>query len=89
MYSLPAAGFCSIYVAIVSAILSGALLASFLTIGEHAVAFTPEGLFVTDADPRQVFAIVRGSEILPLDDFIAANRRETLFDEGFKAAGAK
>ena len=68
---------------------SGALLASFLTIGEHAVAFTPEGLFVTDADPRQVFAIVRGSEILPLDDFIAANRRETLFDEGFKAAGAK
>ena len=31
---------------------SGGLLATFFTSGGKGVAFTPDGLFVTDADPR-------------------------------------
>ena len=39
---------------------------------------------MTDADPRAVFQLVRGNELLPLDDFIALDRRDSLF--GYAAA---
>ena len=68
---------------------SGKLLATYFTSGDKGVAFTPDGLFVTDADPRQAFKIMRGNESLPLDDFIALNRRETLAGEAASVAGAK
>ena len=57
---------------------SGMLMATYFTVGKNGVAYTPAGHFVTDADPRQAFAIKRGDERLPLDDFIAANRRQVL-----------
>ena len=34
---------------------------------------------MTDADPCAVFQAVRGTEFLPMDDFIALNRRDSLF----------
>jgi len=37
-------------------------------------------LFFGDADPRAAFAIVRGSTKLPMDDFIALDRRDSLAD---------
>jgi hypothetical protein len=47
-------------------------------------------LFVGDADPRAAFAIVRGSTSLPMDDFMALDRRDSLADAlGPKAAAAK
>jgi hypothetical protein len=42
-----------------------------------------------DADPRQAFAIVRGSENLPMDDFIALDRRDSLADALAQKAAAK
>ena len=54
------------------------------------LAFTPDGFFVGDADPREAFAIVRGSEKLPMDDFVALDRRDSLADAlAPKAAAAK
>jgi hypothetical protein len=35
-------------------------------------------LYAGDADPRAALAIVRGSEHLPMDDFIALDRRDSL-----------
>ena len=64
---------------------TGALLATYFTVGRNGVAYTPSGLFVTDADPRAAFALKRGDERLPLDDFIAVNRRQVLS----KAASAQ
>ncbi|MFZ2109485.1 MAG: hypothetical protein WAV18_29610 [Roseiarcus sp.] len=32
---------------------------------------------MTDADPHAAFAIVRGVDLLPMDDFTAANRRDS------------
>ena len=60
---------------------TGALLATYLVVDGHGVAYTPDDRFVTDADPHAAFAIVRGSEQLPMDDFIAANRRNSLADD--------
>lgn len=60
---------------------SGALLMTDFDIEGHGVAMAPDGRFATDADPRAAFAIVRGLETLPMDDFIAANRRDTLEGE--------
>jgi hypothetical protein len=60
---------------------SGALRATLFNSGDKGVAYTPDGLFVTDADPRTVFQLVRDKELLPLDDFIAINRRDSLFGE--------
>ena len=34
---------------------------------------------MTDADPRAVFQVVRGIEFLPMDDFVALNRRDSPF----------
>ena len=51
------------------------------------MAYTPDGLFVTDADPRAVFQLVRGNELLPLRDFIALDRRDSLF--GYAAVADK
>ena len=69
---------------------SGALLATLFTYDGKGIGFTPDGLFFGDADPRAAFAIVRGSENLPMDDFIALNRRDSLADAlAPKAAAAK
>ena len=46
-----------------------------------AIVTTPDGRFVTDADPRTLFQLVRDKELLPLDDFIAINRRDSLFGD--------
>jgi WD40 repeat protein len=59
---------------------SGALLATLCTYDGEGIGFTPDGLFFGDADPRAAFGIVRGSEHLPMDDFIALNRRDSLAD---------
>jgi WD40 repeat protein len=66
---------------------SGALRATLISSSDHGVAYTPDGLFVTDADPRAVFQLVRGNELLPLDDFIALDRRDSLF--GYAAVADK
>ena len=52
---------------------SGATLATLFASGDKGVAYAPDGHFVTDADPRAVI------EFLPMDDFIAPNRRGSLF----------
>ena len=59
---------------------SGTLLASLTSRSGKGLAYTPDGLFAGDADPRDAFAIVRGFELLPLDDFIALNSRDSLAD---------
>jgi WD40 repeat protein len=59
---------------------TGALLATLFTYDDKGIGFTPDGLFFGDADPRAAFAIVRGSEKLALDDFVAINRRDSLAD---------
>jgi len=47
-------------------------------------------LFVGDADPRAAFVIVRGKTNLPMDGFIALNRRDSVADAlAPKAAAAK
>ena len=66
---------------------SGALRATLFSSSDQGVAYTPDGLFVTDADPRAVFRLVRGNELLPLDDFIALDRRDSLF--GYAAVADK
>jgi hypothetical protein len=69
---------------------SGALLATLFTYDGRGIGFTPDGLFFGDADPRGALAIVRGSEYLPMDDFVALNRRDSLADAlAPKAAAAK
>ena len=52
---------------------SGATLATLFASGDKGIAYAPDGHFVTDADPRAVI------EFLPMDDFIAPNRRGSLF----------
>ena len=54
-------------------------LATLFASGDKGVAYAPDGHFVTDADPRAVFQVVRGTEFSPMDDFIALNRRDSLF----------
>jgi len=56
---------------------SGATLATLFASGDKGVAYAPDGHFVTDADPRAVFRVI--IEFLPMDDFIAPNRRDSLF----------
>ena len=69
---------------------SGTLLASLRIWDGMGLAYTPAGLFVGDADPQDAFAIVRGFEVLPLDDFIALDRRDSLAEAlGVKSAAAK
>jgi hypothetical protein len=58
---------------------SGATLATLFASGGKGLAYAPDGHFVTDADPRAVFQVVRGTEFLPMDDFIAPNPRDSLF----------
>ena len=48
---------------------SGTLLASLRIWDGEGLAYTPAGLFVGDVDPQDAFAIVRGFEVLPLDNF--------------------
>jgi WD40 repeat protein len=57
---------------------SGACLAALATFDGKPFGFTPAGLFFGEADPRDAFAIVLGYEFLPLDDFVARNRRHDL-----------
>jgi WD40 repeat protein len=69
---------------------SGTLLASLRIWDGKGLAYTPAGLFVGDVDPQDAFAIVRGFEVLPLDDFIALDRRDSLAEAlGVKSAAAK
>jgi streptogramin lyase len=58
---------------------SGATLDTPLASGDKGVAYAPDGHFATDADPRAVFQVVRGTEFVPMDGFIALNRRDSLF----------
>ena len=60
---------------------TGALLATYFVVDGRDVAYTPDSRFVTDGDPHAAFAIVRGLDLLPMDDFIAANRRDSLAGE--------
>lgn len=64
---------------------SGRQLAIWLADATGLIALAPDGRFVTQDDTAKWLAIVRGTEFLPLDDFIAANRRESL-DLPFGAA---
>jgi streptogramin lyase len=57
---------------------SGTTLATLSASGDKGVAYAPDGHFVTDADLRAVFQVVRGIEFLPMDDFIALDRRDSL-----------
>jgi hypothetical protein len=59
---------------------SGALLATLFAYDGKGLAYTPDGLFFGDADPRAALAIVRGKTNLPMDDFAALNRRDSLAD---------
>ena len=68
---------------------TGALLATDFVIDGHGVAYTPDGRFVTDGNPHAAFAIVRGLDLLPLDDFIAANRRDSLAGEIARSQASK
>jgi WD40 repeat protein len=68
---------------------SGALLATLFACEGKGVGFTPDGLFFGDADPRAAFAIVRDSTKLPMDDFTALNRRDSLADALAPKAAAK
>ena len=65
------------------------MLAAFVTWHGKALALTPDALFAGDADPRGALAIVRGFELLPLDDFIALDRRDSLADAIKAMAAAK
>ena len=65
------------------------MLATFVTWDGKALAYTPDALFAGDADPRGALAIVRGFELLPLDDFIALDRRDSLADAIKAMAAAK
>ena len=56
---------------------SGVTLATLFASGDKGVAYAPDGHFGTDADPRAVFQVV--IDFLPMDDFIAPNRRDSLF----------
>lgn len=58
---------------------SGALRATLFAVADKGVAYTPNGLFVTDADPRAVLQIVKSGRSLSMDEFIALDRRESLF----------
>ena len=53
--------------------------ATLFASGDKGVAYAPDGHFVTDANPRAVFQVVRGTEFSPMDDFIALDRRDSLF----------
>lgn len=44
------------------------------------LSVTLDGLFVTAGDPRDFIAIVKGLDVLSMDEFIAQNRRESLGD---------
>ena len=70
---------------------SGALLATLFIHDGKGMVFHPEWFFVFGAvDPRAAFAIVRGSEKLPMDDFVALDRRDSLADAlAPRAAAAK
>jgi WD40 repeat protein len=57
---------------------SGELIGTLFVVDNQGAAFTPDGYFTSDGDPRRAFKILRGKKELPLDDFIALNRRESL-----------
>ena len=57
---------------------TGALLATLFTNGGKAIAFTPDGLFVGDAELHTAFKAKKGGQELPLEDFVALNRRDSL-----------
>ncbi|MFZ2104006.1 MAG: hypothetical protein WAV18_01270 [Roseiarcus sp.] len=42
-------------------------------------SLTPRRTLRADANPRAVFQVVRGTEFSPMDDFIALDRRDSLF----------
>lgn len=44
----------------------------------ETLALAPDGRFVTNTDPRRVLALVRGTSILRLDDYIRQNQRASL-----------
>jgi WD40 repeat protein len=59
---------------------SGRLLVTTIQRNSAWLSVTPEGLFMTSGDPRDFLAIVKGLDFLPMDSFIALNRRESFGD---------
>jgi WD40 repeat protein len=59
---------------------SGGLLATFFASGENWVVFAPDGRYASSGDLRKMLAIVRGADVLPLDEFIRLNRRDSVAD---------
>jgi WD40 repeat protein len=57
---------------------TGRLLITTIVRNSHWLSVTPEGLFVTSGDPREFLTIVSGLDVLPMEEFIARNRRESL-----------
>jgi WD40 repeat protein len=57
---------------------NGKLIATWFFVDGHGVALMPDGHFMTEADPDRAFAIVRGAEFLPIDEFVARNRIDAL-----------
>ena len=53
---------------------SGATVATLFASGDKGVAYTPDGHFVTEADPRAVFQVVRGTEFVPMDGFVSSRQ---------------
>jgi hypothetical protein len=65
---------------------NGQPLASLFTYQGNGIALTPDNLFIGGV---HLFAIVRGLELLPVDEFIAFNRRESLADALKETAAAR
>jgi WD40 repeat protein len=57
---------------------TGRLLITTIVRNGDWLSVTPEGIFATSGDPRDFLAIVRGLDILPMEEFILQNRRDSL-----------
>ncbi|HVQ67002.1 MAG TPA: WD40 repeat domain-containing protein [Bradyrhizobium sp.] len=64
---------------------TGQLLITTIVKNDNWLSITPHGLFVTSGDPREFFALVRGVEVLPMEEFVSQNRRGS-FGELFTTA---
>jgi len=56
---------------------SGRLLITTIVRDGNWLSVTPEGLFATSGDPHEFLAIVKGFDVLPMEEFILQNRRDT------------
>lgn len=65
---------------------TGRLLITTIVRNGEWLSVTPAGLFVTSGDPRDFIAITKGFDVLPMEEFIMQNRRDSL---GSLFAGVK